>query len=51
MLGEITLTRSGETCVHTYTAPEPGWCVNSHIVETQKALAAVDAQYMLPLRA
>ena len=48
MLGEITLTRSGETCVHTYTAPEPGWCVNSHIVETQKALAVVDAQYMLP---
>jgi len=48
VLGEITLTRSGEICVHTYTAPEEGWCVNSHIVETQKALVVVDAQYMLP---
>jgi len=48
VLGEITLTRSGETCVHTYTAPEEGWCVNSHIVETQGALVIIDAQYMLP---
>jgi len=48
VLGEITLTRSGESCVHTYTAPEQGWCVNSHIVETRKALVVIDAQYMLP---
>lgn len=48
MLGEITLTRSGEIGVHTYTAPEQGWCVNSHIVETREALVVVDAQYMLP---
>ena len=48
MLGEITLTRSGETCIHTYTAPEEGWCVNSHIVETENMLVVVDAQYMLP---
>jgi glyoxylase-like metal-dependent hydrolase (beta-lactamase superfamily II) len=48
VLGEITLTRSGEICVHTYTAPEQGWRVNSHIVETQEALVVVDAQYMLP---
>ena len=47
MLGEITLTRSGEVCVHTYTAPEAGWCVNSHVVETETALIVVDAQYML----
>ena len=47
MLGEMTLTRSGEICVHTYTAPEQGWCVNSHVVETQHALVVVDAQYML----
>jgi glyoxylase-like metal-dependent hydrolase (beta-lactamase superfamily II) len=47
VLGEITLTRSGEVCVHTYTAPEDGWCVNSHIVETETALIVVDAQYML----
>jgi len=48
VLGEITLTRSGETCIHTYTAPEEGWCVNSHIVETENMLVVVDAQYMLP---
>lgn len=48
MFGEMTLTRSGEVCVHTYTAPEDGWCVNSHIVETEKGLIVVDAQYKLP---
>jgi glyoxylase-like metal-dependent hydrolase (beta-lactamase superfamily II) len=47
VLGETTLTRSGEVCVHTYKAPEDGWCVNSHIVETETALVVVDAQYML----
>jgi glyoxylase-like metal-dependent hydrolase (beta-lactamase superfamily II) len=45
--GEIALTRSGEICIHTYTAPEDGWCVNSHIVETATELVVVDAQYML----
>jgi glyoxylase-like metal-dependent hydrolase (beta-lactamase superfamily II) len=48
VLGEFALTRSGEVCVHTYTAPEDGWCVNSHIVETASELVVVDAQYMLP---
>jgi glyoxylase-like metal-dependent hydrolase (beta-lactamase superfamily II) len=48
VLGEIALTRSGEVCVHTYTAPEDGWCVNSHIVETATELVIIDAQYMLP---
>jgi glyoxylase-like metal-dependent hydrolase (beta-lactamase superfamily II) len=47
VLGEINLTHSGEVCIHTYTAPEDGWCVNSHIVETETALLVVDAQYML----
>jgi glyoxylase-like metal-dependent hydrolase (beta-lactamase superfamily II) len=48
VLGEMTLTRSGEVCIHTYTAPEDGWCVNSHIVEAEAGLIIVDAQYMLP---
>lgn len=48
MPGEIALTHSGELCIHTYTAPEDGWCVNSHIVETAAELVVVDAQYMLP---
>jgi glyoxylase-like metal-dependent hydrolase (beta-lactamase superfamily II) len=47
VLGEMTLTRSSDVCIHTYTAPENGWCVNSHIVETETALIVVDAQYML----
>ena len=47
MLGEIALTRSGELCLHTYTAPDDGWCVNSHIVETANGLVVVDAQYTL----
>jgi glyoxylase-like metal-dependent hydrolase (beta-lactamase superfamily II) len=44
----MTLTRSGEVCIHTYTAPEAGWCVNSHIIETARQLVVVDAQYTLP---
>ena len=47
MLGEIAFTRSGELCVHTYIAPDDGWCVNSHIVETANGLIVVDAQYTL----
>jgi len=47
VLGEMTLTRSDGVCIHTYTAPEDGWCVNSHIVETETAVIVVDAQYML----
>jgi glyoxylase-like metal-dependent hydrolase (beta-lactamase superfamily II) len=46
-LGEIALTRSGDVCIHTYTAPDDGWCVNSHIVETANGLVVVDAQYTL----
>ena len=47
MLGQIVLTRSGGLCIHTYTAPDDGWCVNSHIVETANCLIVVDAQYTL----
>jgi glyoxylase-like metal-dependent hydrolase (beta-lactamase superfamily II) len=47
VLGEIALTRSGELCVHTYTAPDDGWCVNSHIIETANGLVVIDAQYTL----
>src|SRR5262249_42119693 len=47
VLGEMALTRSGEVCIHTYTAPEAVCCVNSHIVESETALVVVDAKYML----
>jgi glyoxylase-like metal-dependent hydrolase (beta-lactamase superfamily II) len=47
VLGQIVLTRSGGLCIHTYTAPDDGWCVNSHIIETANCLIVVDAQYTL----
>ena len=47
MLGKIELTSRSELRVHTYTAPDDGWCVNSHIVETGRELIVIDAQYTL----
>jgi glyoxylase-like metal-dependent hydrolase (beta-lactamase superfamily II) len=48
VLGEIALTGRDHVRIHTYTAPEEGWRVNSHIIETATQLFVVDAQYMLP---
>ena len=48
MFGTITLSQHGEMRVHTYTAPEDGWCVNTHILELATQLLLIDAQYMLP---
>jgi hypothetical protein len=47
MLGTITLSQPRDVRVHTYTAPDDGWCVNTHIVELATQLIAVDAQYTL----
>src|ERR1700744_3422168 len=47
MPGVFALTRSGDICVHSYTAPEAGWLVNTHILETGTQLLVVDAQYTL----
>jgi hypothetical protein len=34
MLGEIIATDcSGGVRIHTYTAPEEGWRVNTHLIE------------------
>jgi glyoxylase-like metal-dependent hydrolase (beta-lactamase superfamily II) len=46
--GTITVTKGRRVSVHTYTAPEVGWLVNSHIIELPKQLLIVDAQYLLP---
>ncbi len=46
--GTITVTKGHRVTVHTYTAPEVGWLVNSHIIELPKQLLIVDAQYLLP---
>ena len=48
MLGKLFLTQSDGIPVHTYTAPDDGWAVNSHIIELPSQLIIVDAQYMLP---
>ncbi|MEI9929498.1 MAG: MBL fold metallo-hydrolase [Rhizomicrobium sp.] len=34
--------------IHTFTAPEEGWLVTSHIIELPSQLFVVDAQYTLP---
>src|SRR5262249_27635205 len=47
MQGIWTIT-SGSVPIHTYTAPEDGWLVTSHIVELPSQLLVVDAQYALP---
>jgi glyoxylase-like metal-dependent hydrolase (beta-lactamase superfamily II) len=46
--GKITITRGVKAVIHTYTAPEVGWLVNSHIIELPTQLVIVDAQYLLP---
>src|SRR5215510_8571808 len=38
----------GPVPIHTYTAPEDGWLVTSHIVELPSQLLVVDAHYALP---
>lgn len=48
MMGQITLTHGDSLMVHTFTAPERGWQVNSHIIEFPSWLFVVDAQYLLP---
>jgi glyoxylase-like metal-dependent hydrolase (beta-lactamase superfamily II) len=48
MQGSITVTTSRDLKVHTFTAPERGWEVNSHIIELPSQLLVIDAQYLLP---
>jgi glyoxylase-like metal-dependent hydrolase (beta-lactamase superfamily II) len=48
MPGTWTTTRAASTPIHTFTAPEEGWLVNSHIIELPSQLFIVDAQYTLP---
>jgi glyoxylase-like metal-dependent hydrolase (beta-lactamase superfamily II) len=42
--GTVTVTPAGEATIHTYTAPETGWRVNSHIIELPSQLVLFDAQ-------
>ena len=47
MPGTWTVTRNALSPIHTFTAPEEGWLVTSHIIELQSQLLVVDAQYTL----
>jgi glyoxylase-like metal-dependent hydrolase (beta-lactamase superfamily II) len=48
MPGTWTITRATPTPIHSFTAPEEGWLVNSHIIEFSTQLFVIDAQYTLP---
>ena len=48
MPGTWTTTRAASTPIYTFTAPEEGWLVNSHIFEFPTQLFVIDAQYTLP---
>jgi glyoxylase-like metal-dependent hydrolase (beta-lactamase superfamily II) len=43
-----TVTRSEVAPIHTFTASEDGWLVNSHVIEFPSQLFVIDAQYTLP---
>src|ERR1700728_2520704 len=47
MPGTWTVTRNVIAPLHTFTAPEEGWLVTSHIIELPSELLVVDAQYTL----
>ena len=47
MQGKLSITNGTSLRIHTYTAPEVGWCVNSHIIELSQELIVIDAQYTL----
>lgn len=48
MLGTWSITRSSAAPIHSFTAPEDGWLVTSHIIELPAQLLIVDAQYTVP---
>jgi glyoxylase-like metal-dependent hydrolase (beta-lactamase superfamily II) len=47
MSGTWTVTRNEVAPIHTFTAPEDGWLVTSHVIELPSQLLVVDAQYRL----
>ena len=47
MPGTVTLTRRNEVSIHTYTSPEAGRLVNTHIIELPTQLLVIDAHYTL----
>ena len=48
MDGTVRTTQADGLKIHTFTAPERGWQVNSHVIELPSQLLVVDSQYLLP---
>jgi glyoxylase-like metal-dependent hydrolase (beta-lactamase superfamily II) len=46
--GRLTTTYAGPVTVHTYTAPDEGWQVTTHLIELPHQIIAFDGQYLLP---
>jgi glyoxylase-like metal-dependent hydrolase (beta-lactamase superfamily II) len=46
--GGWTITRNDVAQIHTFTASEDCWLVNSHVIEFSSQLFVIDAQYTLP---
>ena len=46
--GSLRRDRVSPWAIHTFTGPEDGWLVNSHIIELPSQLFVIDAQYTLP---
>lgn len=47
MRGTVGVIKRGDLQIHTYTAPESGWVVNTHVIELASRLLVIDAQYTL----
>jgi glyoxylase-like metal-dependent hydrolase (beta-lactamase superfamily II) len=45
--GTWTITHNDHVPIHTFTAPEDGWLVTSHIIELPSQVLVIDAQYTL----
>lgn len=48
MEGSVRVLERDAARVHTYTAPEEGFLVNTHVIETDKRLVVVDGQLFMP---
>ncbi len=46
MLGKISIIEKGGAKLHTYTSPEDGLLVNTHIIETKDKLVVIDTQLL-----
>ena len=48
MQGTITVTARNAVRVHTYTAPDEGFLVTTHVIELPTQLVVIDSEYALP---